>query len=271
MNRVYFATSDEQEAEPQGATRSRPRLAVLVEMPGGQAAATLDRKRLGEAVKREELLRGFERALPNGTSLGTSLRVQAFPIARPAPRPPEPKAEPRTRMEFMKSVEAGTSGLPGIPSAPKDAAQVEAAEKSKSEIDALPLFSGGFEPYRVRAWIDGRELREVVGQAGREDARLALILLLLVGLGELASGFRLYASGFPTRFLLTGPVFLLGALGVWRHWKWSVSLALVVAIADTLIFAIRTAGQSSAQALALTIITRAILISTLWRLRSSGW
>lgn len=271
MNRVYFATSDEQEAGPGGASPSKPRLAVLVEMPGGQAAAQLDRKRLGEAVKREELLRGFERALPDGSAL----RVQAFPIARPAPRPPEPKAEPRTKMELMKAIEAGTSGLPGIPGAPKDAAQVEAvaqaAEASKSEIDSLPLFSGGFEPYRVRAWLDGRELREVVGQAGREDARLAMILLLLVGLGELVSGARLYSSGLPTRFLLTAPVFLLGALGVWRGWKWSVSLALVVAIADTLIFAARTVGQSNAQAFALTIITRAILISALWRLRSSGW
>ena len=267
MNRVYFATSDEEEGEPHNAGRSRPRLAVLVEMAAGQAAATLNRKRLGEAVKREELLRGFERTLPDGQTL----RVQAFPIERPARTPAEPKPEPRTKLELMKAIEAGTSGLPGIPGAPKDAAQAKAAQDSKSELDALPLFSGGFEPYRVRAWLDGRELREVVGQAGREDARLALILLLLVGLGELVSGLRLYSSGFPTRFLVTAPVFLLGALGVWRHWKWSVNLALVVAIADTVIFAIRTVGQSSAQAFALSIIARALLISALWRLRRSGW
>jgi len=233
MKRLYFAPADEEGS----ASQPRSRLAVLVEMAGGQAAAAWSRKRLGEPVKRDELLRGFERALPDGSAL----RVQAFPI-------PKPQAE---------AVEPALTQ-----------AQAQAPEGS---LESLPLFApSGFEPYRVRAWINGRELREVVGQAAGEDARLALILLLLVGIIETIWGARLYALAAPTRFLLTGPVFLLGALGVWKKWQWSVHLALVVAVADTIIFVARTAGEKGAGVFFLTVVARVLLISALWRLRQSG-
>ncbi len=222
MKRVYFATSEEEG----GVGKVKPRLAIFVEMSGGQAIALLNRKKLGEAVKRPELLRGFERATPEGT-----LRVQGFPLALP----------------------------------------VEAAPSAS--VEDLPLFEPrGFEPYRVRAWIGGRELREVVGQAGRENARLALILLLIIGLSETVWGLSLFHVVGWTRLLLSGPVFLLGALGVWRRWKWSVSAALIVAIADTLIFVAHAFRDNSAFApFFLTIIARLALISTLRSLRQSGW
>ncbi len=224
MKRVYFATSDEEG----GPGQLKPRLAVLVEMAGGQAAALLGRKKLGEAVKRAELLRGFERPLPDGKSL----RVQAFPLAPTASAP---------------------ASAPG-------------------SVEELPLFEPrGFEPYRVRAWIGGRELREVVGQAGREEARLALVLLLLVGLSEAIWGARLLPLVGFTRLLVTGPVFLLGALGVWRRWRWSVNAALVVAIADTLTLVLHSAQDDGSGPFFFTIVARLALISTLWRLRKSDW
>jgi hypothetical protein len=128
---------------------------------------------------------------------------------------------------------------------------------------------GAFEPYRVRAWLDGRELSEVVGHASNQDARGALILLLVVGLSDTFLGASVFNNLGITRLLCTGPVFLLGAWCVWTQRWWGVSLALVVAAADTLIFAARTFQSGGAGSFFWTIVARAVLISALWRLQNS--
>ena len=218
MKRVYFAAGDEGE-------KAKPRVAVFAEMAGGHAVAAFNKKQLGAPAKRDELLRGFERPLPEGSGYST-LRVQSFPIERP----------------------------------PGQNAPIPTPESPSGQ---------AFEPYRVRAWLDGRELREVVGHAGREDARAAIVLLLLVGLSETISGVGLYASAGPTRLLFTGPVFLLGALGAGRRWSWATSLALVVAIADTLLLLARSAQAGSANSFLLAIVARLALASALWKLQKS--
>ncbi len=266
MKRVYFATSDSESGSASSAGQpnsSRPRVAVFVEMAGGYASAALDKKQLGESVKRPELLRGFERGLPDGSTL----RVQAFTLPRSTPEPepnpvPEAEAAPKSRLEIWKEIEAGTTGKPGV------------ATPEPTKFDSLPMFSPpAFEPYRVRAWIGERELREVVGQAGREDSRIVLALLLLIGISETIIGARIW--GFPnggfTRLLFTGPVFLLSAVGVWRKWKWSVPLAMVVAIADTVTFVAKATQENNLSAFLLTVAARLVLIAALSRLRKSGW
>jgi hypothetical protein len=265
MKRVYFATSDSEtgnagSASSEQSRGERPRVGVFVEMAGGHAAAIFDKKQVGESVKRSELLRGFERTLPDGSNL----RVRAFVIdAAPAPVPapePVPETAPKTKLEILRAIEAGTAGKPGVASASEPAPE-------------LPMFASSFEPYRVRAWLDGRELRETVGQAGREDGRIALALLLLVGIVETIIGVRIltFPLGGATRFLFTGPVFLLGALGVRQKWKWSVSLALMVAIADTIIFVAKAAQDNNMSSFLLTVVARLALIVTVSRFRKSGW